>query len=81
MPLVNLEDFLKNKNSKSLAYEDLLGKQIKIIYLDDPYANYEGRVGVVTKVDTDPYGDTYLEGTWGGLSVYPSQDDFEVLNW
>jgi len=58
-----------------------VGDTIKIEYINDPFASdYSGRVGVVQRISKDPWGDTRIEGTWGGLAIYPSQGDaFKVI--
>lgn len=53
-----------------------LGTKIRIIALDDPYAtNYNGREGIITRIDSIGQ----LHGTWGGLTVIPGVDSFEVI--
>ena len=58
-----------------------VGDTIKIECINDPFADsYKGRIGVVQRIVKDPWGDTRIEGTWGGLAIYPSQGDkFEVI--
>ena len=52
-----------------------LRKTIKITKLEDPYADYVGRRGIVTFVDDIGQ----LHGTWGGLAIIPDLDEFEVI--
>lgn len=69
------DDYINEK------YENLIGKKIRIISMDDPYASrdYEGREGVIENVATDPWGDIYYDGTWGSLSIYPKIDRIEFV--
>ena len=58
---------------KHLQY--LVGKEIRIIAMEgEPH--YTGKKGIVKSVD----GIGQLHGSWGGLAVNPSIDNFEVLN-
>lgn len=54
-----------------------VGDRIRIDYMNDDYsgAKYAGREGVVTGIAKDPWGDTAIYGTWGGLALYPSGGD------
>lgn len=63
-------------------YDDLIGKRIRIINMDDPYASerYAGKEGVIENVATDPWGDVYYDGTWGSLSIYPNIDTIEFID-
>ena len=67
---------------KNERYQRLVGKKIRILHMDDPYAgkDYDGREGVIEYVATDPFGDVYFDGTWGSLSVYPKVDSFEYVD-
>jgi hypothetical protein len=58
-----------------------VGDKIKIITLtDEPYnTNYNGKVGTITKIETDPWGDERVSGTWGGVYVYTNIDEFEIM--
>ena len=58
-----------------------IGDTIKIIHLkDEPYnSNYEGKVGIVKRIETDPWGDVRASGTWGGIYIYLNQDEYEVV--
>lgn len=58
-----------------------VGDKIKIISLtDEPYnSNYEGKEGIVTKVETDPWGDIRVGGTWGGIYIYVYKDTYEIV--
>lgn len=62
-----------------LKYNSLLGKTIQIICLEGEGKDYVGRCGVVKEVAVDPWGDEYLKGTWGSLSVYPDIDIIKVI--
>ena len=50
-----------------------VGDTIKIINMDDAQ-HYNGRVGIVEKITTDPWNDVRFEGTWGGFALYPEVD-------
>ena len=52
-----------------------LGKTIRIISMDGE-PRYASKEGIVKSVD----GIGQLHGSWGGLAVNPSIDNFEVLN-
>ena len=53
-----------------MNYEELVGKKIKIVSMDDPYADrYIGKEGVVKNVSEDPWGDVRLDGDWGGVAI------------
>lgn len=58
-----------------------IGDKIKIISLiDEPYnSNYQGATGVVTKIETDPWGDRRMKGTWGGIYIYIDKDEYEII--
>lgn len=58
-----------------------VGQRIRINFMDDKYSSeiYNGREGVITQVNTDPWGDIYLVGTWGGLTLYPKIDEIEII--
>lgn len=53
-----------------------IGDRIRIISMDDKWSgnDYAGKEGVIEKVGVDPWGDMFLCGTWGGLTVYPKVD-------
>ena len=52
-----------------------IGDRIKIIHLNGEDNRYDGREGVIQLIDS--IGN--LHGTWGGLAVIPSEDDFIIL--
>jgi len=52
-----------------------VGDKIKILHLEGENADYDGKEGEVT--DIDSIGQ--LHGTWGGLAVIPGVDDYEVI--
>jgi hypothetical protein len=57
-------------------YETIyLGKKIRINHLQGEDGRYEGKEGVVTRIDD--MGN--LHGSWGGLSVIVEEDDFSVI--
>jgi hypothetical protein len=56
-------------------FDYLIGKEIRIISMDgEPH--YTGKQGIIKSVD----GIGQLHGSWGGLAINPSVDNFEVLN-
>ena len=56
-----------------------VGDKIRIIFMSGE-PQYSGKEGVVTHKSRDPWGDTALYGTWGGLAVYESAGDrIEVI--
>ena len=60
---------------------NLIGKKIRIIDLDDPYADlYNGKVGIVEAQGEDYEHQVFLRGTWGGITIYPDQDEFEIVD-
>ena len=64
-----------------MNYEELVGKKIRIVSMDDPYADrYIGKEGIVERVSEDPWGDVRLDGDWGGVAIYLKVDRFEVLD-
>lgn len=58
-----------------------VGDTIRIISLaDEPYnTNYIGKTGTITEINKDCYGEERYSGTWGGIFIYPNQDQFEVI--
>ena len=54
------------------------GDLVRIIYMDGE-PDYAGKEGTITYIGTDPWGDNYLRGTWGGCSIYPRLDKFEII--
>jgi len=56
-----------------------VGDTIRIITMSGE-PQYTGKEGVITAIVKDPWGDTAIYGTWGGLSLYPAAGDmFEVI--
>lgn len=53
-----------------------IGDKIRIISMDDKWSgnDYAGKEGIIEYIGIDPWGDMFLRGTWGGLSVYPKID-------
>ena len=57
-----------------------VGDTIRIISLmEEPNSSYNGVIGKVTRIETDPWGDKRMEGTWGGIFVYIDKDKYEIL--
>lgn len=56
-------------------YEHLIGKKVKIIHLSGEDNRYDGKVGVVERVDS--MGN--LHGTWGFLAIIPEEDAWRVI--
>lgn len=56
-----------------MKYE--VGMKVFIIHIVDDIQDYYGRVGVITHIDDIGQ----LHGTWGGLALIPSIDDFIIL--
>ena len=55
--------------------EYTVGMKIRIVHMEDPYANYDGREGYIIHIDDMGM----LHGTWGSLSLDPNEDELEVL--
>ena len=55
-----------------------VGDKIKIIYMEGE-PQYSGKIGIVSKISIDPWGDERLDGTWGGCAIYPDKDEFEII--
>lgn len=51
-----------------------VGDKIRIIYMKDE-PDYEGAEGVIEHIDDEGQ----LHGTWGGLTVIPELDEFEII--
>lgn len=56
-----------------MKYE--VGMKVFIIHIVDDIQDYYGRVGFITHIDDIGQ----LHGTWGGLALIPSIDDFIIL--
>ena len=58
-----------------------VGNTIKIICLvDEPYnSHYNGKVGVIERIEKDPWGDLRASGSWGGIYIYLDKDEYEVV--
>lgn len=54
--------------------EGIVGKRIRIAKMDGE-PQYDGRVGTVLSIDSAGN----MHGTWGGLSIVPGVDRYEVL--
>lgn len=52
-----------------------VGDKIRIIHLAGEDNRYDGKEGVITYID----GIGQLHGTWGGLAVIPTEDEFEII--
>lgn len=61
--------------AKKEDYNSLVGKTIRIIYMDgEPfYANKTGEVKFIDDM-------CQIHGTWGGCALIPEVDKFEVLS-
>lgn len=55
-----------------------VGDTIRIIDMQGE-PQYAGREGVIEQISKDPWGDTAMYGTWGGLSVYVDKDVYEII--
>ena len=56
-----------------------VGDKIKIISMrGEP--QYTDKEGIIEIIGIDFDNETYYRGTWGGCSVYPSVDKFEVIS-
>ena len=51
-----------------------VGDKIIINYMKDE-PDYWGREGIVTSIDSMGH----LHGTWGGLAVFPNEDDYTLI--
>jgi len=56
-----------------------VGDKIRIIYMEGE-PQYSGKEGVVERINTDPWGDTQVHGTWGGCCLYLGKDQYEIIN-
>ena len=61
---------------KKEKYAHLVGKKVRINHLAGEDKRYDGREGIVERIDD--MGD--LHGTWGGLAIIPDEDDFSVID-
>jgi len=64
-----------SREEKKNYEEKYLNKTIRINYMEDE-PRYEGRTGVVERVDDIGQ----LHGTWGGLAVIPGKDSVSIIN-
>lgn len=55
--------------------KDLLGKTLKIIYMEGE-PQYSGRTGVVKSIDDMGQ----IHGSWGGCALIPGTDEWEVID-
>ena len=55
-----------------------VGDKIKIIEMQGE-PQYTGKEGIVKRICTDPWGDEFWVGTWGGLTFYPKVDKYELV--
>ena len=51
-----------------------VGDKIIINYMEGE-PDYWGREGIVTNIDSMGH----LHGTWGGLAVFPNEDDYTLI--
>ena len=58
-----------------------IGQRIRIINMDDKWSGkyYNGKEGIIDYIGFDPWGDTFLSGTWGSLTVYPKIDTIAII--
>ena len=56
-----------------------VGDRIRIIEMEGE-PQYCGKEGIIEQMGVDPWGDEFLRGTWGGLSVYLKTDRIEIIN-
>ncbi len=61
-------------------WENLIGLTIKIIEVkNEPNSDYVNKIGKITNVSKDCYGDWRLEGSWGSIAIYPGVDKFNII--
>ena len=53
-----------------------IGDRIRINHLEGEDNRYDGKEGVVTRIDDKGQ----LHGTWGGLAIIPDEDDYTIIN-
>lgn len=58
-----------------LSGNDLLGKTLKIIYMEGE-PQYTGRTGIVKSIDDMGQ----IHGSWGGCALIPGTDEWEVID-
>ena len=56
-----------------------VGDRIRIIEMEGE-PQYRGKEGIIEQIGVDPWGDEFLRGSWGGLSVYTGKDRIEIIN-
>lgn len=54
----------------------LIGKKVHINHLYDESKWYDGKEGVVEKIDDMGQ----LHGTWGGIAIIPDIDDYDIID-
>ena len=64
---------MSTRATKESPYK--VGHQIHINHLQGEDNRYDGREGIIMKIDCIGQ----LHGTWGSLAVIPSDDDFYVM--
>ena len=52
-----------------------VGMKVHINHINDPYANYDGREGMIVHIDDMGQ----LHGTWGSLALVPEEDSFDII--
>lgn len=52
-----------------------VGMKVHINHINDPYADYSGREGVIVHIDDMGQ----LHGTWGSLALVPEEDSFSSI--
>ena len=65
---------MSTRATKESPYK--VGQQIHINHLQGEDNRYDGREGIIMKID----GIGQLHGTWGSLAVIPQQDDFYIMD-
>ena len=53
-----------------------IGDRIRINHLEGEDNRYDGKEGIVTRIDDMGQ----LHGTWGGLAIIPDEDDYTIIN-
>lgn len=53
-----------------------IGDRIRINHLEGEDNRYDGKEGIVTRIDDMGQ----LHGTWGGLAVIPDEDEYTIIN-
>lgn len=51
-----------------------VGDKVRVLFMSGE-PEYTGREGIVTYIDDMGY----IHGTWGGCSIIPGEDDWEII--